>query len=558
MLGQKKCQFRIGPTSRNQAVKQWLGFVCLIACLAGCGTPTIEEDPRIKALTKGLNEIETVRLQEQSLSAPITVEQATAEIVEQIAEPNKALPTVELTLEEVRAAALANNLGLKVQLIDPSIAKQALDQERAKFESTFWAAARHRRTEAVDSGDVSTSESYEVGVESPLHTGGSLTVSTPFNDADLENAGFDGVSEAAVSVSFIQSLLRGAGTRVNTHSIRIASHQKHITDAGTKLAVIRILADADIVYWYLFVAHRELEVRKEQYKLAQDQFDHARRKVASGSAPKIEIVRAEAGLAGRLEDVITAETSLRDRERDLKRIMNRDDIPLDSPVSIVTATEPNPLRLDLDEEAMAKAAIANRMEMIELELRLAIDDINIELARNATLPLVTFDYTYTARNQSSAIHRAIGQLANSPFPDHSIGVSAAIPLGNEAAEASLHRAQLERLRSLASRDELQMWIRQEAYEAVNELRQNWRRILAAAQGVTAAYRDYKVEQSQFQLGLRTSTDVLFAATRLADAQLRKIRAFADYQIAQVRLARATGTLLGYGQIRWEPIDIEGK
>ena len=85
MLGQKKCQFRIGPTSRNQAVKQWLGFVCLIACLAGCGTPTIEEDPRIKALTKGLNEIETVRLQEQSLSAPITVEQATAEIVEQIA-----------------------------------------------------------------------------------------------------------------------------------------------------------------------------------------------------------------------------------------------------------------------------------------------------------------------------------------------------------------------------------------------------------------------------------------------------------------------------------------
>ena len=42
---------------------------------------------------------------------------------------------------------------------------------------------------------------------------------------------------------------------------------------------------------------------------------------------------------------------------------------------------------------------------------------------------------------------------------------------------------------------------------------------------------------------------MYAATGLADAQLRRIYAFAGYQIAQVNLARATGTLLGYGQIR---------
>jgi len=286
--------------------------------------------------------------------------------------------------------------------------------------------------------------------------------------------------------------------------------------------------------------------------------DHARRKVATGSAPKIEIVRAEAGLASRLEDVITAETALRNREWVLKQIMNRDDMPLNSAVSIVTLTEPNPLGLVLDEEAMAEAAIANRMEMVELELHLAIDDINIELARNATLPLVTLDYTYTTRTQSGTIGGAIGLLANSSSPDHWIGLLATVPLGNEAAKARLRRARLEQIRSLATREQLQLAIRQQVYEAVNGLRQNWRGILAAAQGVTAAYRNYKVEQSQFQLGLRTSTDVLYAATGLADAQLRKIRAFIEYEIAQVNLARATGTLLGYGQIQLEPTDIKGK
>lgn len=555
MLGRKKCQFRIGPTSRNQAVKQRLCVVCLIACLAGCGTPTIEKDPRIEALTNRLGEIETVHLEDQSKSEPVSIEQATKKAIEEISEPNKARPTVELALEEVRAAALANNLDLKVELVDPSIAQRALDAERAKFESTFFLAARHHRAEDTDSSAASTSDSYESGIEVPLRAGGSVSVSVPTSDAE---SGGTGVSEAAVSVSFIQSLLKGGGTRVNTHSIRIANHQKHIIDAGTKLAAIHILANADIAYWRLFAAHRELEVRKEQYKLAQDQLHHACRKVASGSAPKIEVVRAEAGLAGRLEDVITAETELRDRERDLKRIMNRNDIPPNSPVTIVTTTEPNPLRLDLDENAMAEAAIANRMEMLGLELHLAIGEINIELARNATLPQVTFDYTYTTRTQSSTIGRAIGHFDDDSFFDHSMGLSATIPLGNDAAKTRLHRARLEQLRSLATREQLQQTIQQEVYEAVNELQQNWRRILAAVQGVDAAYQDYKVEQSQFQLGLRTSTDVLLAAARLADAQSRRVRAFVEYQIAQVNLARASGTLLGYGQIQLEPIDIEDK
>jgi outer membrane protein TolC len=99
-------------------------------------------------------------------------------------------------------------------------------------------------------------------------------------------------------------------------------------------------------------------------------------------------------------------------------------------------------------------------------------------------------------------------------------------------------------------------IEQEVYETTRALRNSWRRILAAEKSVDAAYRDYKVEQSQFQLGVRTSTDVLYSATGLADAQLSRIRALAEYEIAQINLARATGTLLGYSQIILEPTDIQ--
>jgi hypothetical protein len=37
--------------------------------------------------------------------------------------------------------------------------------------------------------------------------------------------------------------------------------------------------------------------------------------------------------------------------------------------------------------------------------------------------------------------------------------------------------------------------------------------------------------------------------------LRQIQAFAEYEIAQVNLARATGTLLGYGKVTLNPTTI---
>jgi outer membrane protein TolC len=236
--------------------------------------------------------------------------------------------------------------------------------------------------------------------------------------------------------------------------------------------------------------------------------------------------------------------------------MNRDDIPLEKSVEILTLTEPNPLGLELDEKDLAEKAMANRMEMIQLEQLLTIDDLNIERARNDILPDLTLNYAYSGQSQGRNVGSALGHLTSRTFDSHFVGLSAIFPLGNEASKARLRSARLTRIQDLARRDRQRQIIRQDVYDAVDELDKNWRRILAAEQGVIAAERDYRVWQSQFQLGRRTSTDVLFAVTRLANAQLSKIRAFVDYEIAQINLARATGTLLGYGQISISPVDIE--
>jgi len=529
-------------------VRMKIGATFLALGLAGCSDVNVRQEPKLKALTAKLDKIETVQLKEQSKSKPVSIEQATEQLAKTVTEPNEARPTVSLTLEEVRAAALANNLDLKVELVDPAIARQAVDIERAKFESVFFGSARYSRSELTPGGDPFSRRTYEARVETPLPTGTLIAAGVPLRNDD------SGVSEAAVSVSVIQSLLRGAGTRVNTQSIRVATCEKGIVDAGTKLAAIFILANVDVAYWQLYAARKELDVRREQYKLAQDQLRHARNKVQAGSAPKFEIVRAEAGLSSRLEDVISAETAVRDRERDLKRIMNRTDMPLNSGAGIIPLTDPDPRGLDLNTETLTAEALDNRMEMIQLELRLAINDLDVELARNNTLPQLDLDYSYAAAGQAGTTGRAFDNIFDRPAEDHSVGVSAVVPLGNRAAQARLQQARLVRVRNQADRERVEQLVRQDVCESVDGLQQNWRRILAAEQGAVAAYRDYQVEQQQFQLGMSTSTDVLFAASRLADAQLRRIRAFAEYEVAQVRVARATGTLLGRGNVQLQPAE----
>jgi len=64
-------------------------------------------------------------------------------------------------------------------------------------------------------------------------------------------------------------------------------------------------------------------VREQQYALAQAQLEQTRRLVDAGQRAQVEIVRAEAGVAQQLEAIIVAENSLRDRERELKRVSGK-------------------------------------------------------------------------------------------------------------------------------------------------------------------------------------------------------------------------------------------
>ncbi len=123
-----------------------------------------------------------------------------------------------------------------------------------------------------------------------------------------------------------------------------------------------------------------------------------------------------------------------------------------------------------------------------------------------------------------------------------------IPLSNELRRARLDRSVQERMQRLTTQQLRELSVRREIYDALDQMSQNWQRILATRQNVVLAGLNYDAELKQFKEGLRTMTEVLETLTRLGEAQIREVRAIGDYQVSMIDLAFATGTLLGHSRV----------
>ena len=339
---------------------------------------------------------------------------------------------------------------------------------------------------------------------------------------------------------------------MNTAPITIASLQQGQEEARTKLAIMRIIADAESAYWRNYATGRILEVRYQQYERALELLRQAQILKKNGVIPSIEVTRSRSGVSRRIDDIIRAETVRRRTERELKRIMNIPEVGVDSQTLLLSKTEPTPRGLTFDVNQLAEDAVNRRMEMLVLELQLAVDALNLDVARNQELPLVSLDYSFNYLGTDTSLSNSLNDLAGRDREQWRIGAFVEIPLGNQAAKSRRRQAVLQRTLTNTTQEQQAVGIRKEVYDASDQLEEAWRRILAAREEIKFSTQTYEGEKRQFLSGVRTSSDVLEAADFLAEAEIREFSALSEYEIAKISLAFATGTILGKGRVRLEP------
>src|SRR5690606_7167119 len=183
---------------------------------------------------------------------------AQAEPLGEVVTEFDARESYELSLAEARAAALAGNIDIRVALLDPAIAAEAIGEQEAAFAASFGLSAFYANTDTPTASQLTdaTAETLTITPDFtvPLYTGGAASVALPISRRETSNefATLNPAYTTDLEFSLSHPLLRSAGRRATTYAVRVASFNHRISEARTKLAIIQQLAAVERSYWRLY------------------------------------------------------------------------------------------------------------------------------------------------------------------------------------------------------------------------------------------------------------------------------------------------------------------
>lgn len=466
------------------------------------------------------------------------------------------IKTRPMELTEARQLALQYQLDIKADLIAPAIAHAQLIQAWSKFDWMIGGqAVRAVEKPGTTSNPQTIDDTAQVTLTIPSPLGGGVQLSMPLSKYQLipSPAGVPSPYYSTTPVvSISQPLLQGAGLRINMASINLARLSSEQSEAQARLLITNLLANVDRAYWQLWGTRQFLDVRYEQFELAQRQLAHAESLAAGGLVPKLEITRSRVGVSQRVNAIITSENQRRVQERNFKRVLNAPGLSLDTPDVILPLSVPDLAPLVLDSGKLVELALQERMDLLVAQLQVAASLVNRDVARNQVLPDVSLFFegsrTTLGLNQQDTLNR----YKDGPKENWTGGVKVSIPIGSIGSRARYRQAALQYTLALNNLEQRKTIVVQDVYDAVDSVVQSWQQIQAATEEIAMTQQIYEGEQQLFERGIRTSTEVLEAADFVANAKIRRASAIAAFEIAKVELAYAVGAHLGYDRIELVP------
>lgn len=391
------------------------------------------------------------------------------------------------------------------------------------------------------------------------------------NSRQATNSPFETLSPILNSMyrfSFQQQLLAGFGLGPNLRYLRIAKNNKKISDIAFKDQVIATVTQIENIYWDLVNAYEQAQVNEESLAFAKQSLENARKQLQLESIPAMDVMRAEAEVSRRDQDLTVARTNLQLQELLIKNALTKslDDPMLESvavtPTDRVQSTQAPPTE---PVETLIARALTDRPEIAESDVDLVNRQITRQTARNALLPTLSLVGFYGGSGLAGPLNPIYNLGANSSIaptnfagamenafnnssPDYYVGFNLNIPIRNRVAKADQYRSELEYRQAELRREELRKQIRIEVRNAQYALEQTSARVDAARKARDLAQRTFEITQQEQTLGAGSTFQTITAQRDLALAELDLVTAMTTYEKAKVELDRATGSTLEHNGI----------
>jgi len=363
----------------------------------------------------------------------------------------------------------------------------------------------------------------------------------------------DRITTGDWSLAIVQPLLRGGGDYARS-ALELARHDAVIAALASEFVASQTLQTVTIAYWNLVFARQDRGTRELSVQLAQELLDITKRKFEQGLQNKIEVTQAEAELATRREELLTARNTERSAEDELRRLVfaPSDRSSWDKPLVPTTQpAPPQPGAIDLD--LALDTALKSRADVAEDRERLFRAQVDLERARNQTDPQLDLQAGYGINSNEKTYSDVYDHLKDTSFDETSVSLAFSLPLGNRSAGYALRRSVVERERQGVALRETELNAVAEVRAAVREVELQVLRVDVTAEAVRLQTEVYDGERKRLENDLSTPFQVREFQRDLLTAIDNATRARLDLEVARTSLLQAQGKLLSaYGFERSMP------
>jgi len=297
-------------------------------------------------------------------------------------------------------------------------------------------------------------------------------------------------------------------------------------------------------YFDVLAAQDTVDAAQATLEAFSRQLEQADKRFEVGLIAITDVQEARAAHDQAAASVIQAKRALATAQELLRELTGESFDSLAGPIDDLPLEAPSPA----DEEQWVTSALDQNLRVISARLATDIAKQDVTVARSGHLPSFDIvarrdDQNFDGDQVSRAGDTATPAPADQSQKTDSIGIQVTVPIYSGGATSSrvrqrvyLHRAARERLERTNRETE------RAARDAYLGVLSEMSRVRASKQALESSRTALQATEAGFEVGTRTTVDVLQSRRQLFDAQTTYSRSRYDYILNVLNLQLATGTL----------------
>jgi outer membrane protein len=342
--------------------------------------------------------------------------------------------TLRLTVEDAVKMALDNNLDLNADRLDPQISDTQVAAAAGAYTPTFSTGLNSNNQLQPPSSflipsatrtDVITSTA---GLSQRLPwfgTSYSLSWNATHTNSNSFLNSYNPLVQSGLNITASQPLLRDLQFDAARQQLATSRTNRDIADTRLRESVVHTTANVRSVYWNLVSAVATVDARKSALELAQELERVNKAKVDVGTSPPLDLVSAQAEVASDQEQLIIAETAVKQDEDALRVLIFDSSVRTNWNVKIEAIDSPPVATPTLDIDAAVTRALSERADLQRARKDIENAQTSVKFANNQRLP----DVRLTAQYQTNGLG-GTQVLRTGGFPGQIVGPGDVTPFSS--------------------------------------------------------------------------------------------------------------------------------